>query len=366
MAEVISPCLAACLNSPSLKHQVYPKVPPSTLRKWRQRSASRPGYIPRPPNSFVFFRCDFVRQNAGTGGDLSRRAAAAWKHLPDDVKAHYKQRAADAAAEHRQLFPDYVYKPEPRGHTHSRTRHSKATERHPCDAASVAPSVTSSSNSPSGSPFLALHHRSISEPLIGNPERCLPSPYDCHRPSRTECYSQPETSQDLFWHEGENPASPTAQSSTVDWLTPAYNAPSRLPFLHQRSISEPLINDPRQFLPSLNDYYTNSRTECHLQPTTNIEHPLWAGGQNPGPLFASPEQPSDSVDWPWDASTLSVGLSQANEFGVQPFSPVACEMQADQLTATSGALTPPNEQFQYPESTSTTEDTPWCVDTHHS
>jgi hypothetical protein len=84
------------------------------LRKWKQRNAKRPGYIPRPPNSFVFFRCDFVRQHTGTGGDLSRRAGIAWKRLPKDMKEQYRQRAAAAAAEHKQLFPHYVYQPEPR------------------------------------------------------------------------------------------------------------------------------------------------------------------------------------------------------------------------------------------------------------
>jgi hypothetical protein len=364
----VSPFVSTHHRTPSSQHEVYPKVPPSTLRKWKQRSASRPGYIPRPPNSFVFFRCDFVRRNAGTGGDLSRRAAAAWKHLPEDVKAQYKQRAADAAAEHRQLFPNYVYKPEPRTSAHSRAPRSNGTEGHPCDVTSVAPSLGSSSNSPSNSPFLALHHRSISEPLIVNPERCLPSsPYDCHRLSRTECYSQPETNQGdgLVWFDGEDIASPIGQSNNVYWPTPAYNTPSKPcfpPYLHQRSISESLINDHRQFLPSLNDHYTNSRTECHLQPATNIEHPLWAGRQNPGPSFASAEQPGNGVDWQWDASAFPVGLSQANEFGVQPFGPVACELQVDPFTA-AAAITPSNEQFRHPE---WTEGTSWCADTHHS
>jgi hypothetical protein len=124
-------------------------VPPSTMRKWKQRSAKRPGYIPRPPNSFVFFRCDFVRRNTGTGGDLSRRAGMAWKHLPEEAKEQYRRRAAAAAAEHRNLYPDYVYQPEPRGTSSaSRSQHSSpilhshhcrpTAECHLCDNVSVS------------------------------------------------------------------------------------------------------------------------------------------------------------------------------------------------------------------------------------
>ncbi|KAI0312113.1 high mobility group box domain-containing protein, partial [Amylostereum chailletii] len=77
--------------------------------------------IKRPRNSFIIFRCDYVRDHSGTaltGSDkykrLSKRAADAWRKLPRAKKAEYVQLSAKEKEEHARLYPDYIYRPNKR------------------------------------------------------------------------------------------------------------------------------------------------------------------------------------------------------------------------------------------------------------
>ena len=43
--------------------------------------------------------------------EVSRKAAAAWRALPEAEKLHYERRATVIKAEHSRLYPDYRYNP---------------------------------------------------------------------------------------------------------------------------------------------------------------------------------------------------------------------------------------------------------------
>ena len=78
-------------------------------------------YIPRPPNCYMIYRSEKVRNyrtEADLLGevhknqrDLSVVIAQAWANEPEEVKAHYRQRAAQAKKEHAALYPGYKYHP---------------------------------------------------------------------------------------------------------------------------------------------------------------------------------------------------------------------------------------------------------------
>ncbi|KAK7037562.1 slightly ste11-like protein [Paramarasmius palmivorus] len=76
-----------------------------------------PGWIPRPRNPFIIFRCDYVRKHSGSKASdksLSKRAAEAWRCLPAKDKEYYLRLADDAKVAHERMYPDYVYKPRKR------------------------------------------------------------------------------------------------------------------------------------------------------------------------------------------------------------------------------------------------------------
>ncbi|TFK95839.1 high mobility group box domain-containing protein, partial [Pterulicium gracile] len=75
------------------------------------------GYIPRPPNAFMLFRADFVRQKHVPGsietnhGSLSKIIGNCWRSLPPNEKRVWEQRAKTAKAEHKIAHPDYRFRP---------------------------------------------------------------------------------------------------------------------------------------------------------------------------------------------------------------------------------------------------------------
>ncbi|KAI5833776.1 hypothetical protein K523DRAFT_232081 [Schizophyllum commune Tattone D] len=88
-----------------------------------------PGYIPRPRNAFVIFRCDFckkhlasMKKNGGTSKSrgkssktLSKIASETWKALSEEEKRRYDELAKKEKAEHARCYPHYKYRPLRRG-----------------------------------------------------------------------------------------------------------------------------------------------------------------------------------------------------------------------------------------------------------
>ncbi|KAH9930182.1 hypothetical protein B0H21DRAFT_761696 [Amylocystis lapponica] len=75
------------------------------------------GYIPRPANAFMLFRADFVHQKHVPGsietshGSLSKIIGNCWHALPLEQKKVWEDMAKRAKAEHREMYPDYRFKP---------------------------------------------------------------------------------------------------------------------------------------------------------------------------------------------------------------------------------------------------------------
>ncbi|KAG7089648.1 hypothetical protein E1B28_011310 [Marasmius oreades] len=96
-----------------------PSEAPSQPSRRRQPPGKRrsQGYIPRPPNAFMLFRADFVRQKHVPGnieanhGSLSRIIGNCWRSLPAQDKRIWEFRAKRAKELHKQEFPNYKFKP---------------------------------------------------------------------------------------------------------------------------------------------------------------------------------------------------------------------------------------------------------------
>ncbi|KAJ7903958.1 high mobility group box domain-containing protein, partial [Mycena leptocephala] len=68
-------------------------------------------YVPRPPNAFMLFRADFVRQQhvplsvETNCGSLSKIIGRCWRALPSSEKHIWETKAKQAKAEHRLKYP---------------------------------------------------------------------------------------------------------------------------------------------------------------------------------------------------------------------------------------------------------------------
>ncbi|KAI0074293.1 hypothetical protein K474DRAFT_1677206 [Panus rudis PR-1116 ss-1] len=93
-----------------------PAPAPSRRRQPPGKRRSQ-GYIPRPPNAFMLFRADFVRQKHVPGsietnhGSLSKIIGNCWRSLPVEEKKVWEARAKRAKAEHKERYPNYRFRP---------------------------------------------------------------------------------------------------------------------------------------------------------------------------------------------------------------------------------------------------------------
>ncbi|KAI8974814.1 hypothetical protein BD414DRAFT_497566 [Trametes punicea] len=97
-----------------------PTAPPpnaSTRRRLPPGKRLSQGYIPRPPNAFMLFRANFVRQRHVPGsietnhGSLSKIIGNCWRALPLDEKKYWEIEAKKAKAAHKERYPHYRFRP---------------------------------------------------------------------------------------------------------------------------------------------------------------------------------------------------------------------------------------------------------------
>ncbi|KAF8335222.1 hypothetical protein F5887DRAFT_1079299 [Amanita rubescens] len=111
------------MSSPDYQSLAPTLFPPSELPSSTTRKRCPPGkrrsqgYIPRPPNAFMLFRADFVRQKHVPGsietnhGSLSKIIGNCWRALPLEEKRVWEVKAKHAKAEHKARYPNYRFRP---------------------------------------------------------------------------------------------------------------------------------------------------------------------------------------------------------------------------------------------------------------
>ncbi|KAJ7485881.1 hypothetical protein FB451DRAFT_1392605 [Mycena latifolia] len=111
-----SPSLTTDLPLPLFPPSATP-APPPTRRRVPPGKRRSQGYVPRPPNAFMLFRADFVRQKHVPGsietnhGSLSKIIGNCWRSLPLPEKHIWETKAKHAKAEHKLKYPDYKFRP---------------------------------------------------------------------------------------------------------------------------------------------------------------------------------------------------------------------------------------------------------------
>ena len=108
-------------NPPSPSTALFPPTEPATTAPTRRRlppgKRLSQGYIPRPPNAFMLFRANFVRQKHVPGsietnhGSLSKIIGNCWRALPLEEKRYWEVEAKKAKAAHRERYPHYRFRP---------------------------------------------------------------------------------------------------------------------------------------------------------------------------------------------------------------------------------------------------------------
>ncbi|KAF9234722.1 hypothetical protein BU15DRAFT_78731 [Melanogaster broomeanus] len=101
--------------------QLFPpsELPPNPPTRRRAPPGKRRslGYIPRPPNAFMLFRADFVRQKHVPGsietnhGSLSKIIGNCWRALPLEEKRIWEIRAKQEKEAHTKRYPGYRFRP---------------------------------------------------------------------------------------------------------------------------------------------------------------------------------------------------------------------------------------------------------------
>ncbi|PPQ84722.1 hypothetical protein CVT26_014483 [Gymnopilus dilepis] len=116
--------LAATAADPAAGPNVkalFPDQSVSTSQSTRKRCPPgkrfSQGYIPRPPNAFMLFRADFVKQKHVPGtieanhSSLSKIIGNYWRSLPPEEKRAWEVKAKHEKAAHKIRFPDYRFRP---------------------------------------------------------------------------------------------------------------------------------------------------------------------------------------------------------------------------------------------------------------
>lgn len=99
----------------------------------KKRPAS---HIPRPPNAFILFRTNFIRDrhlhtsSVGTltnvsPTSLSTIAGLTWRNMPEEEREIWNEKARLAREEHRRKYPGYRYQPVPSAEERSQLRETK-------------------------------------------------------------------------------------------------------------------------------------------------------------------------------------------------------------------------------------------------
>ena len=105
---------------PSPSNALFPPTEPPpapTRRRLPPGKRLSQGYIPRPPNAFMLFRANFVRQKHVPGsietnhGSLSKIIGNCWRALPLEEKRYWEVEAKKAKAAHRERYPNYRFRP---------------------------------------------------------------------------------------------------------------------------------------------------------------------------------------------------------------------------------------------------------------
>ncbi|KAF5388646.1 hypothetical protein D9757_004792 [Collybiopsis confluens] len=228
------------------------RFPPSSATpiSARRRRRVDDGKIPRPPNAFMLFRSEFIKQQHIPGSietdrtSLSKIIGSCWRLLAEEEKAVWYRRAKAADVEHKRMYPDYRFCPV-HGKKKGRSKKEKKT--------SGVPSDGSSKMAPNEEDIISL--RKLREEFIA---RCLTrdgKEGDELKQAVAEWESEHGWEEEFFKNSKSAPAAPTLSSRSspgqiaIPTLLPIFSQSPSLPSSRTRSVApsrypSPFLNVP--------------------------------------------------------------------------------------------------------------------------
>lgn len=112
-------------NTPSRTSQphsfplTYIVMPGPTRRRNTTNNRHDPLQPPRPPNAWILYRSDKLKEieppapgeSRRTQADMSKLLSEMWKQETPEVRARYEQLSKVKKAEHQEKYPDYQFRP---------------------------------------------------------------------------------------------------------------------------------------------------------------------------------------------------------------------------------------------------------------
>ncbi|KAK7049579.1 hypothetical protein VNI00_005610 [Paramarasmius palmivorus] len=100
-----------------------PSIPSLSCPPSPEPLAPKPKRIPRPPNAFMLFRSDLIK-NGRIPKEVEHRqqtlscvAGECWNMLREEERKEWQAKAAEKLREHQQKYPNYKFTPSPKGNS---------------------------------------------------------------------------------------------------------------------------------------------------------------------------------------------------------------------------------------------------------
>ncbi|KAG8963234.1 hypothetical protein FRC03_003236 [Tulasnella sp. 419] len=146
-------------------------------------------HIPRPPNKWILYRSDKLKEFAQMGipkqlqAKYSKMLSVMWENESPQVKEHYARKSEDALKLHQQQYPDYKYQPKTKAQK-VELRRMKEEKREGEDSSLTSggeSKTKKTKSSPSRKPTRAvspgaLHYAPYPTPLAAYPNPAIPPP----------------------------------------------------------------------------------------------------------------------------------------------------------------------------------------------
>ncbi|KAL4246159.1 hypothetical protein ABKN59_009326 [Abortiporus biennis] len=340
------------LNVPPIRPTTSHYRTPSNSSSTDSRPPSRrndPGHVPRPPNPFILFRCEFSRSHtkeikAKDGSPLaektlSKRAGEAWKKLTVQQREPWKAMAERARRDHAKKFPNYKYKPRRVRSSSKNGKPGKMTRREQVKSFMERVGAYPPDSSSDGSPDSSAASPTSSSPEPDGPQRSA-TPTKSLR--RCRSYSLPNLTKmspdshlrtyllepSLCVTNAEQKRTSVARSASAHSFAgyPIESLESPNTFIDECLLQYPLDSDSTAPSSPTSSYY-----DCF-----SFDDSYLTGSNYPSPLTTYPAIPSEEVI-PNASTVIPAEGSSANA----PTEPMNMLLSRRQRSSTMSALPSP-------------------------
>ncbi|TFY78424.1 hypothetical protein EWM64_g5586 [Hericium alpestre] len=222
-------------------------------------SPPKPQRIPRPPNAFMLFRSDFLKQGIipqdveRRQQNLSRIAGECWNMLPDVEKKKWQEKAARALADHQARYPSYKFTPSPRTGSKAKSkarsydaddedekdRIRKLRERYIPQMSGPAVPPTRKRKTPSRPRRKAVHDPIMFSTMHPAMPSSLPASPAGSSPSPSSTFAHPLLPPSFYQSSYSRPSSRSSHSSHSSHYSTAMSqgSPQHVPYISRSSPS---------------------------------------------------------------------------------------------------------------------------------